>query len=135
MDNARRRLSGFPWPIANDDWDVLLQRYAEAPPLVRDSAVAEVVRSIAASSARSDLRYNTSMWSLIVAPAPGAPSPVDAVRVSTPNYPAVVVEHLANIGGADRIERPPEDAVRLFWRFIKEKYGIEGSRTPWNSSR
>ncbi|WP_377321931.1 hypothetical protein ACFJIY_21890 [Pimelobacter simplex] len=50
--------------------------------------------------------------------------------MSTPNYPAVVMEHLPNIGGADRIERPPEDAVRLFWQFIMEKYGIEGERPP-----
>lgn len=126
MDHARRRLRGFPWAIEHDDWDVLLQRYAEAPPLIRDSAVADVVRSIAASPARSNLRYNTSMWDLIVAQAPGVPAPVDAVKVSTPNFPAVVVEHLPNVGGADRIERPREDAVRLFWRFIKEKYGIDG---------
>ncbi len=126
MDKARRRLGGFPWPIEHDDWDVLLRRYADAPPLVQDSAVAGVVRSIAASPARSALRYTTSMWDLIVAPAPGAPAPVDAVKVSAPNYPTVVVEHLPPVGGADRIERPREDAVPLFWRFVKEKYGIEG---------
>ncbi len=65
------------------------------------------------------------MWDLIVAPAPGVPAPVDPVRVTTPHYPDVVVEHLPNAGGADRIERPRNEAVPLFWRFMKEKYGID----------
>ncbi len=61
-------------------------------------------------------------------PCPGAPAPVDAVRVSMPHYPDVVVEHLPTVGGADRIERPRDEAVRLFWQFVKEKYGIDGRR-------
>ncbi|WP_344112363.1 hypothetical protein [Nocardioides humi] len=45
-----------------------------------------------------------------------------------PHYPDVVVEHLPTVGGADRIERPRDEAVRLFWQFVKEKYGIDGRR-------
>ena len=120
-------MGGFPWPIVHEDWQELLDRYLDGPPLVRASAVTEVVRSIVQSPARTDLRYVTSMWELIVAPAPGSPAPVDAVTVSTPNYPDVLVAHLPLVGTADRIERPADQAVPLFWRFMKEKYAIEGS--------
>jgi hypothetical protein len=34
------------------------------------------------------------------------------------------VEHLSSTGFNDSIDRPPADAVRLFWRFVLEKYGI-----------
>lgn len=120
-----QRVGGFPWPILHEDWDDLLDRYLDGPPLVRASAVTQVVRSIVESTARLDLRYATSMWTLLVAPAPGTPAPVDAISVSTPNYPEVLVEHLPLVGIADRIERPADEAVPLFWRFLKEKYGIE----------
>lgn len=127
---SAQRLGGFPYPIVHDNWEQLLDRYLDGPPLVRASAVTEVVRSIVDSPSRTDLRYTTSMWSLLVAPAPGSPAPVDAVMVSTPNHPNVVVEHLPLVGKADKIERPPGEAVPLFWRFLKEKYGIEGRPGP-----
>lgn len=111
------------------DWEQLLDRYLEGPATVRESAVTEVIRSVVQSPARADLRYTTSMWELIVAPTPGEPTPVDAVRVSTPKYPNVLISHLLLVGDADEIERPAEQAVPLFWRFMKEKYGIEGRPT------
>lgn len=108
------RVGGWRYPIENSDWHQLEEPYTTGPPLVRSSAVAQVVSSIVRSPARSELRYVTSMWDLIVTPAPGTPGPVDAVRVSTPNYPDVLIEHMPLVGLADRIERPAGEAVTLF---------------------
>ncbi|MFL6060185.1 MAG: hypothetical protein ACJ72E_03065 [Marmoricola sp.] len=88
--------------------------------------MAEIVRSVVASPARDQICYATSMWALIVTPAPGTPGPVDAVRVGTTRDGDVVIEHLPLVGPADKIQRPAAEAPALFWRFIKEKYGIEG---------
>lgn len=119
------RVGGWRWPIENDDWSELRSRYLNGPPRVRSSAVTAIVQSIADSPARSELRFATSMWSLIVTPAPGTPGPVDAVLVKGTAEGDVVIEHLPLVGRADRIERPSSDAVPLFWRFMTEKYGIE----------
>jgi hypothetical protein len=40
------------------------------------------------------------------------------------------VEHLSSTGFNDSIDRPPSDAVRLFWRFALEKYGITPPQPP-----
>lgn len=123
------RIGGWTYPIVHEDWDMLLQRYLGGPPLVRSSVVTDIVCSIVESPARADLRYATSMWALLVTPAPGTPGPVDAVRVGTNECGDVVVEHMPLVGVADRVERPSVEAVPLFWRFMKEKYGIEGRPT------
>jgi hypothetical protein len=36
----------------------------------------------------------------------------------------VVIEHLPATGNNERISRPADEAVRLFWRFVVEKFGI-----------
>lgn len=122
------RQGGFPYPIVHDDWDLLLSEYLDGPPFVRASPVTEVVRSITRSPARTELRYTTSMWTLLVSPEPGTPAPVDAVHIreTEDRDGTIVIEHLPLVGIADRIERPAADAVPVFWRFMKEKYGIEG---------
>ena len=71
-----------------------------------------------------------SMHDLLVVPRPIAPSPYDVIRVCSPSSlrpvppGSVVIEHLAATGNDERISRPADEAVRLFWRFVIEKFGI-----------
>ena len=90
----------------------------------------DVVASIQVS-AGDRLAGFTSMYDLAVTSVP-VPSegPVDVVWVRPQIYgsadnPDVLIEHHAVTGHDDRIVRPGTDAVRLFWRFVIEKYGIE----------
>jgi hypothetical protein len=41
------------------------------------------------------------------------------------------IEHLSSTGQHDCIDRPADQAVRLFWRFVAEKYGL---RPPGRST-
>lgn len=120
------KVGGWRYPITRSDWPGLLAWYVDGPPAGRASATTEIVRSVVASPAREQLCFVTSMWALVVTPAPGSPGPVDAVRVDTTEQGDVLVEHLPLVGLADKIQRPDVEAVPLFWRFMKEKYGIEG---------
>jgi hypothetical protein len=36
----------------------------------------------------------------------------------------VRIEHLSVTGRNDRIERPVDESVALFWRFMIEKFGV-----------
>jgi hypothetical protein len=90
----------------------------------------DVVDSIMASDVQDELAGCTSMHDLLVVPRPIAPPPYDLLRVCSPSslHPvppgSVVVEHLAATGNDERISRPVDEAVRLFWRFVNEKFGI-----------
>jgi hypothetical protein len=61
-------------------------------------------------------------------PIPEPPYDVVAVRAPGSLHPPgngqVLIEHLACTGHNDRVERPASDAVKLFWRFVIEKYGV-----------
>jgi hypothetical protein len=90
----------------------------------------DIVRSIRSSGVEEQLAGCTSMHDLIVVPTPIMPPPYDVIRVCSPSSlrivpaGAVVIEHIAATGNNDRIGRPTGDAVSLFWRFVREKYGI-----------
>jgi hypothetical protein len=127
------RTGGWPHVVRGSDWHALVDEYATAPLVV--APVAQVVASVASSGRSDDLLFATSMWDLIVTPSPDGESPVDVVAVrgamGLAHVPEgrIVVEHMPLVGGADRIERPAEEAVPLFWRFIIEKYGIAHRRS------
>ena len=95
---------------------------------------ADIVASVVESEAASELGYATSMWDLIVTPIPVVSLPVDVVVVRGESGVGKVrpghvrIEHLPLVGLEDSIERPVSEAVPLFWRFIREKYGITPRR-------
>ena len=67
-------------------------------------------------------------------PIPGT-GPIDVIWVrpqplSHPDLQDVLIEHLATTGWDDLIVRPAPEAIRLFWRFTREKWGIEPVETP-----
>lgn len=93
----------------------------------------DIVRSIDASPNEHHLAATTSMHDLLVVDTPIPGPPIEVLRVSAPAgsmLPArdgwVAIEHLSHSGRNDRIERPVAEAVPLFWRFVLEKFGIDG---------
>ena len=91
-----------------------------------------IVDTVLRSDVRDRLAGCTSMHDLIVVPRPIQEPPYDVIRVCSPSsmHPVapgtVLIEHLAATGDNDRIVRPVADAVPLFWRFVREKYGLTG---------
>jgi hypothetical protein len=89
-----------------------------------------IVRSVRESDAESALAAHTSMHDLIVAARPVPEPPYDCVFVcapgslSTPSEGCVLIIHRTVTGRDDRVERPIEEAVPLFWRFMIEKFGV-----------
>jgi hypothetical protein len=88
----------------------------------------DIVDSVIAAGLTDRLAATTSMHDLLVVRVPISDPPYDLIRVHAPDLfvpdGKVIVEHLTPSGYNDRIARPVADAVRLFWRFVIEKYGI-----------
>jgi hypothetical protein len=99
----------------------------KAPQFEHMVAVAE---SVIRSSSTDVLAGTTSMHDILVVPRPVPEPPYDVIAVRSPSSlrrPAegmVRIEHLSLSGRDDVIDRPVADAVRLFWRFVLEKYGV-----------
>lgn len=59
---------------------------------------------------------------------------VESIRIClggsevAPNLDCVRVRHFSVTGRDDAVERPAVEAVPLFWRFTREKWGIEPKR-------
>ncbi|HMU78618.1 MAG TPA: hypothetical protein P5193_01205 [Microthrixaceae bacterium] len=117
-------------------WSELRERYedlASGEPAF--GYMVEIVKSVEASLSRELLAAMTSMHDLLVTDRPIADPPLEVLRVSAPVgslNPAdngdVVIEHLSHSGRNDRVERSAAEAVPLFWRFVVEKFGIEGQQ-------
>jgi hypothetical protein len=97
----------------------------------------DIVRSIEASPNGNHLAATTSMHDLVVIDRPIPEPPAEVLRVSAPGSPNpaardgwLAIEHHSHSGRNDRIERPVSEAVSLFWRFVLEKFGIEGRPAP-----
>ncbi len=92
--------------------------------------MADLVASIQVSAA-GRLAGFLSMHDLAVAATPlpdGGPIDVIWVRPQpTPHLDDqhVLIEHCAATGWDDRVVRPASQGVALFWRFTREKWGIE----------
>ncbi|MEH0841447.1 hypothetical protein V6U81_03505 [Micromonospora sp. CPCC 205711] len=92
--------------------------------------MAAIVDTVIGRGAETDLAGCTSMHDLLVVPTPVPDPPYDVIRVCSPSSIRVVgagwvlIEHVTVTGRDDRIYRPVTDAVPLFWRFIREKFGI-----------
>ena len=89
-----------------------------------------IVQSVLDNRMDDQLAADSSMWDLRVTTAPPAEPPLSQIWVrsaSSVRPPAsgqITIEHEAVSGKIESITRPAEDAVPLFWRFVKEKYGV-----------
>jgi hypothetical protein len=126
-------MRSFGWiiPFPDRSWDEIAARYAELAATVPGLGhLAGIVVSIRDSPAARLLAGHTSMFDLVVAARPVADPPLDVIIVRTPGSlrPAkpgqVRIEHQTHTGHDDAIERPVDDAIRLFWRFSIEKFGV-----------
>lgn len=126
------RTGGWPYVVKRNDWRVLVEEYSTAPAWT--TPISHIASSVASSGRSDDLLFATSGWDLIVTPSPVGEPPIDVVAVRGANGSAqipevhIVIEHMPLVGIADRIERPADEAVSLFWRFMIEKYGIAPQR-------
>jgi hypothetical protein len=63
---------------------------------------------------------------VVSTPVPDPPYGVAIVRAQTTGH--VRIEHLSRTGYHEDIERPQEEAVPLFWRFMMEKFGVSSGQ-------
>jgi hypothetical protein len=56
---------------------------------------------------------------VVIVRAPGS--------MHSPTRGSVLIEYLSPLGPSTSIERPAIEAVPLFWRFVREEFGLEPS--------
>jgi hypothetical protein len=88
----------------------------------------DIVENVLTSGAHAHLAGLSSMTDLIVAARPVSEPPVEVVIVRL-QWGTVTIEHVSHNGRNDKISRPASDAVRLFWRFMIEKFGVHPTQT------
>jgi hypothetical protein len=94
----------------------------------------DIVDSVLNSGVMDTLAVTTSMHDLVVVGRPVPEPPMDVLIVRAPSSlkpprPGhVLVQYLANSGRNTVSERPTTEAVRLFWRFVEEKFGIKATK-------
>lgn len=121
-------------PFRGRPWREIRQGYVERtwPEL---QPLIDVVESVLIHGGAERLVATTSMDDLWVARRKddGPASSVDLIKVRAitsmrpVNRGEVVIEHTSPSGQVEAITRPGAEAVPLFWRFVREKWGIE----PW----
>lgn len=128
---------GWQTSIPPGRWDEHLAFYERAVTQgVPLQYMVEIVRSVISSGRADHLGATTSHFDLIVAAQPADSPPFDVIVVRTlaglrpPKDGHVRVEHQSLTGHDDSIERPSSEAVRLFWRFVISKFGIEPDPRP-----
>lgn len=128
-------MQSLAWPheFKARSWSDLLDFYEDmASRSPAFGYLVDIVRSVEASPNGHRLAATTSMHDLLVVDTPIPDPPVEVLRISAPGSlnPArdgwIVITHISHSGRNDRIERPVAHAVPLFWRFVLEKFGIEG---------
>lgn len=122
---------GWQTPIPPGRWEERLEEYERAVsngiPL---QYMVDIVRSVIESGHATELGSAKSHFDLIVAAQPADEPPFDVIAVRTlaalkpPRDGSARIEHQSLTGHDDSIERPVGEAVRLFWRFIITKFGI-----------
>jgi hypothetical protein len=89
----------------------------------------DLAKSISNEGASEQLGAHTSMHDLVVTALPASDGYVDHVRVHLDlDHGLVRIEHVASAGGQDTIERPSNEILPLFWRFMIEKFGVRPAR-------
>ena len=125
--------AGHPYEFDVQPWDSILstaKELSQAQPNL-DYLVA-IALSVIESGVSVKIAGALWMMDLAVAEVPVRKAPLDVIVVKGPSSldrPAVGmvrIEHLTVSGHNDVIDRPYADAVPLFWRFAKEKFGVVG---------
>lgn len=94
----------------------------------------DIVDSVLSCGAERYLAVDTSMHDLIVTVKPVVDPPMDVIVVRAPgsirSHPVgtVLIEFISTVGKLTRSERPAEEAVVLFWRYVESEFGIRPLR-------
>lgn len=122
---------GRPYPLSPQPWDEIRAFFDDVALKAAGSAhMTSIPRSVLDEGGTQWLAGATSMHDLIVGliPISDVPGPVIVVRapgsVSAPAVGQVRIEYLPVAGRATRIDRPVEETVPLFWRFVHEEFGV-----------
>jgi len=122
---------GFPYEFVPQPWGALRAEVAEmAGAYAALAYLNDLVGSITESSHKESLAGNLWMFDLAVAASPISSVPVELIVVRSPGSvhataPGLIrIEHLSVSGRNDRIDRPADQVVPLFWRFAAEKFGV-----------
>jgi hypothetical protein len=122
---------GWRYPFQEQNWADVRQFEASAFQERTDGIhMLEVCESVLRSGTADQLAVATSMHDLMVVAKPVPEPEMDVLFVRTPSsfrppkQGCVLIEYLAVSGRNTSIERPTADAVRLFWRFVWEKFGV-----------
>jgi hypothetical protein len=122
---------GWPYPLLERSWVEVRDFEARVfQDRTEGQYLLAIIDSVMASSVSDQLAVNTSMHDLVIAPHPVPEPPMDVLIVRAPGslHPpkqgSVLIEYLAVSGQDTSIERPSTEAVRLFWRFVQEKFGV-----------
>jgi hypothetical protein len=136
------RSFGYRYPFHGKDRPQIEAEVVEhAARQPQSSYLVDIVRSVIASPASGELAGSLGMIDLFVAarPIPDPPFEVISIRgpasLRPPPRGLIRIEHLALSNRNDVIDRPPEEAVRLFWRFVSEKFGVESGYQNGESER
>ncbi len=123
------RTLGWPTPIRDRPWpEIAAFLHGALDSSSSYEPVLDIVDSIITLEVEAHLAGCTSMHDLIVAARPISPAPLDVV-ILRQAYGVVTIEHVTHTGRNDRISRPAQDGVALFWRFMIEKFGVHPTRT------
>jgi hypothetical protein len=124
-----------PYEFRAETWENIARRAAEIADLSPQLAyLNDLVTSIRDSGVEDRLAASFSMMDLRVTDVPIHEPPVEYVAVQGPSSLApppigmVRVAHCTASGRDDSIERPSAETIPLFWRFVREKFGIEAAR-------
>ena len=89
-----------------------------------------IIDSVTGSGVSEQLAVTTTMHDLVVVPRPIPEPPMDVLIVRAPgslHAPKkgfVLIQYMAVSGRHTSIDRPVDDGVKLFWRFVQEELGV-----------
>ena len=126
------RSLGWQYPFVSRSWSDTLQFISSVYSSESEGAhLLRICQSVIDCHKTQELGVTTSMHDLVVTLLPASSPPLDVVIVRAPSslYPArpgnVRVETQTVMGRNDQIDRPTEEAVPLFWRFMGEIFGVD----------
>jgi len=126
------RTYGYTHEFRERSWDDIASFLEGMSEMYESFAhMSAIAHSVIDSGCSAALAGTTSMHDIVVTSTPVSEPPLDVVIVRAPSSLRrprnghVVVEQRSLTGHDDRIERPVDEAVPLFWRFMIEKFGVK----------
>jgi hypothetical protein len=126
-------VTGFGWrdQFIKRTWPEVRDRLASVRWSQKPDFIFEIIDSVIGLGGGDLLAVTTSMHDLVIAPLPVGEPPNDVIILRAPGslYPAssdglVPIDYVAVSGRSTTLERPVEEAVPFFWRFVETEFGL-----------